>query len=159
MTAPITPDPVALGRQRLDASRLGTLAARETDRDLLAIRDLVAEVERLRASTSPAWDEDTVRAKVADILRMFLYAGSGDPDHEIDTTAADVLAVVRRHLPVSGESRATVQAEALRDAADAAVAQDNTQGDWWDDDQQTYGTPVEWLRARADRLKKEDDRG
>ena len=68
-------------------------------------------------------------------------------------------AAARRMLALwPGESRAQVQAEALRDAAAAAVAQDNNQGDWWDDDAGQYCTPAEWLRARADRIEKGETR-
>lgn len=56
-----------------------------------------------------------------------------------------------------GESRATVQAAALHDAADAAVSDSDDCIPWdHDHDRATVAT---WLRARADRLEKGADRG
>lgn len=74
-----------------------------------------AKAERLRAAVSPAWDEDTVRAEAKDAITAlesdYDFESGHFPDE--DAYAGAVLAVVRRHLPVSGESRAQVQAEAL----------------------------------------------
>ena len=51
MTDPMTDaDLDAIERDRLDKPRLGRSIARETDLDLLAIRRLLAEVRRLRAT-------------------------------------------------------------------------------------------------------------
>lgn len=83
------------------------------------VRRLRAEVTRLHAlvadlRAAPVCDEDTVTEAVVRALRARLPL---TPEHEFDATAYAqahaALAVVREHLPVSGESRATVQAEAL----------------------------------------------
>ena len=50
MTDPMTTERLAEISERLTTPRLGRSMARETDLDLLAIRDLLAEVRRLQAA-------------------------------------------------------------------------------------------------------------
>ena len=50
MTDPMTTERLAEISERLATPRLGRSMARETDLDLLAIRDLLAEVRRLQAA-------------------------------------------------------------------------------------------------------------
>lgn len=114
-----------------------------------------------RAATSPAWDEDTVTEAVRRAVTGVVANVSNWPDGAqtgllgrdlsapIDAITAAVLAVVRDHLPVSGESRATVQAAALRDAADWLADMD----DGRDTGQHRAGRDIiARLRDRADRL-------
>lgn len=70
MTDPMTPARLAEISERLTTPRLGRSMARETDLDLLAIRDLLAEVRRLQAlaaalgptgHTSDCWTDCTTR--------------------------------------------------------------------------------------------------
>ena len=76
--------------------------AAEAERD-----DALAEVARLRAATSPAWDEDTVRAEVLGIDARHHFHGTaclcGFDSHGRARSATEhitsaVLAVVREHL-------------------------------------------------------------
>ena len=106
-------DALDTAEEKIDRQR-DRLRAREEQ-----VRRLRAEVTRLHAlvadlRAAPVWDEDTVTEAVVRALRARLPL---TPEHEFDATAYAqahaVLAVVREHLPVSGESRATVQAEAL----------------------------------------------
>ena len=145
---------------------------------------LIAEVKRLTAEVArPVWDEEAVRAEVdREALRRFVDSFCDDEAGEVEhvmsadgtsgfalTGGNDAHAVLRKAASAlwPGESRATVQAEALREAERAANL------DWlafqsvWGSspsDQETLAfanKALDWLHARADRLAAEGgaDRG
>lgn len=113
-----------------------------------------AEVARLREEAAPVRPD---RETIADVL-MSDWHGEYTCECQTDrcptlpcptstpsyVTAADAVLALW-----PGESRATVQAEALRDAADAVTEIDGRRDD----------AAARWLRARADRLEKGADRG
>ena len=109
-------DALDTAEEKIDRQR-DRLRAREEQ-----VRRLRAEVTRLHAlvadlRAAPVWDEDTVTEAVArrlhtDACSEHDYAWEPNAD-TFRNQARGLLAVVREHLPVSGESRATVQAEAL----------------------------------------------
>ena len=122
---------------------------------------------------APAWDEDAVRAEVdREALRRFVDSfcddEAGEVEHvvSVDRTSGfaltggnDAHAVLCKAASAlwPGESRATVQAEALREARDAVRA-----SSFWADGSDNYADRVRgYLSARADRLAAEggDDRG
>ena len=71
--------------QRLNTPRLGRSIVRERDLDLLAIRQLLAEVRRLRAM------EQRVREYARHLARPF---ADGAPDREGEQIASELLAVL-----------------------------------------------------------------
>lgn len=65
MPDPLTPERLDAIRARVTMPRLGISFAREMDRDIIAIRDLLAEVERLRASEYKARaGHDSIRRRL-----------------------------------------------------------------------------------------------
>lgn len=85
MTDPMTAAELDAIEQRLGKPRLGRSIARETDLDLLAIRQLLAEVRRLRAM------EQRAREYARRLARPF---ADGVPDREGEQIASEVLAVL-----------------------------------------------------------------
>ena len=142
----------ALDTAEAEVARLRERAARSAR--VVTWGDLIDAALR----SAPVWDEGSVTEAVRRAVAGVVVNASNWPrgaqagmlgrdlSAPIDAITAAVLAVVREHLPVSGESRATVQAEALRDAAAAVTEIDGRRDD----------AAARWLRARADRL---DPRG
>lgn len=58
------PDPIALAHERLTVHRLGLPVLRETDKDLIVIRALRDEVERLRESLASVRAEERARCVI-----------------------------------------------------------------------------------------------
>lgn len=85
MTDPLTAAELDAIEQRLNTPRLGRSIARERDLDLLAIRQLLAEVRRLWAM------EQRVREYARHLARPF---ADGVPDREGEQIASEVLAVL-----------------------------------------------------------------
>lgn len=85
MTDPLTAAELDAIEQRLNTPRLGRSIARERDLDLLAIRQLLAEVRRLRAM------EQRVREYARHLARPF---ADGVPDWEGEQIASEVLAAL-----------------------------------------------------------------
>lgn len=85
MTDPMTAAELDAIEQRLNTPRLGRSIVRETDLDLLAIRQLLAEVRRLRAM------EQRVREYARHLARPF---ADGVPDREGEQIASELLAVL-----------------------------------------------------------------
>lgn len=85
MTDPLTAAELDAIEQRLNTPRLGRSIARERDLDLLAIRQLLAEVRRLRAM------EQRVREYARHLARPF---ADGVPDREGEQIASEVLAAL-----------------------------------------------------------------
>ena len=85
MTDPLTDADLDAIEQRLNTPRLGRSIARETDLDLLAIRQLLAEVHRLRAM------EQRVREYARHLARPF---ADGVPDREGEQIASELLAAL-----------------------------------------------------------------
>lgn len=85
MTDPLTAAELDAIEQRLNTPRLGRSIARERDLDLLAIRQLLAEVRRLRAM------EQRAREYARRLARPF---ADGVPDREGEQIASEVLAVL-----------------------------------------------------------------
>jgi len=114
MSAHLTPedrDALAVGYERLTVSRLGSSAWREADRDLLAIRALVAEVERLRERMRAT---DRLAALGADLDLLADVAASGIP--------ADVLRpVLRAHMRGATAPAPVWDEDAVVEAATCAV--------------------------------------
>lgn len=106
------------------------------------------------ARPAPAWDEDAVYDEAQTAAARVVAPYTSGPMDPLDVQVTDaVLTVVRRHLPVTGESRAQVQAEALRDAAHAlAIVGRNPVGE------PALVVIEEDLRARADRIEKGESR-
>lgn len=85
MTDPMTAAELDAIEQRLGKPRLGRSIARETDLDLLAIRRLLAEVRRLRAT------EQRVREYARHLARPF---ADGAPDREGEQIASELRAAL-----------------------------------------------------------------
>lgn len=85
MTDPMTAAELDAIEQRLNTPRLGRSIARERDLDLLAIRQLLAEVRRLWAM------EQRVREYARHLARPF---ADGVPDREGEQIASEVLAAL-----------------------------------------------------------------
>lgn len=85
MTDPLTAAELDAIEQRLNTPRLGRSIARERDLDLLAIRQLLAEVRRLWAM------EQRVREYARHLARPF---ADGVPDWEGEQIASEVLAAL-----------------------------------------------------------------
>lgn len=85
MTDPLTAAELDAIEQRLNTPRLGRSIARERDLDLLAIRQLLAEVRRLWAM------EQRVREYARHLARPF---ADGVPDREGEQIASEVLAAL-----------------------------------------------------------------
>ena len=145
--------------------------------------EVIARFIRQAARPAPAWDEEAVRAEVdREALRRFVDSFCDDEAGEVEhvvsadgtsgfalTGGNDAHAVLRKAASAlwPGESRATVQAEALREAERAA------NHDWlafksiWGSSPSDQATlafankALDWLRARAASLAAEGgaDRG
>lgn len=114
------------------------------------------------ARPAPVWDEDTVTEAADEYARHNMGMRVGTYGDQLRCAFEVGATWQREHLPVSGESRATVQAEALRDAADEFFEKspDTSLETMPSQDGHRYVTTHAWLRARADRLDpKEADRG
>lgn len=85
MTDPLTAAELDAIEQRLNTPRLGRSIARERDLDLLAIRQLLAEVRRLWAM------EQRAREYARHLARPF---ADGVPDREGEQIASEVLAAL-----------------------------------------------------------------
>lgn len=85
MTDPLTAAELDAIEQRLNTPRLGRSIARERDLDLLAIRQLLAEVRRLWAM------EQRVREYARHLARPF---ADGVPDREGEQIASELLAAL-----------------------------------------------------------------
>ena len=159
MSDPITPDERAAMREHADRLYSYGGESQEASEDILRLLDALdtaeAEVARLRAATSPVWDEDAVREDVTVALRRLLPMTQEPALSETaNVLAVTVLAALRDHLPVkpSRESRAQVEAAALREAANAlARMDDGREGGYYDAGRHSIAR----IRAHADRIEKE----